>query len=95
VSEAKFNLRDVHQAKLELRTVIHSFNENKFREVAVEKGLKISGDIIKEADDAVDEYYFRRLGLGAATLIISVVAITLYLIIKRRESVQVSNINRI
>ncbi|HVO76289.1 MAG TPA: cytochrome c3 family protein [Ignavibacteriaceae bacterium] len=90
VSEAKFKLRDVRQAKLELRTVIHSFNENKFREAAVDKGLKVSGEIIKEADDAIDEYYFRRFGLGAATLIISVVVISLYLIIRRKESTKVN-----
>ncbi len=90
VSEAKFKLRDVHQAKLELRTTIHSFNEDKFRQVAIKKGLAVSGEIIKEADEAIDEYYFRRFGLGAATLIISIIVITLYLIIKRRESAQVS-----
>jgi predicted CXXCH cytochrome family protein len=83
ISEAKFKLRDVRQAKLELRTIIHSFNEDKFREVAIKKGLAVSKEIIEEANAAIDEYYFRRYGLGAATLIISIVVITLYLIIRR------------
>jgi hypothetical protein len=86
VSEAKFKLRDVRQARLELRTIIHSFNEEKYRQVAVQKGLAVSEQIINEADEAIDEYYFRRYGLGAATLIISVLVVTLYLIIKRKES---------
>jgi len=86
ISEAKFKLRDVRQAKLELRTVIHSFNEEKFRQVAINKGLAVSRQIITEADEAVDEYYFRRFGLGAATLIISIIVVTLYLIIRKKES---------
>jgi len=90
VSEAKFKLRDVHQAKLELRTIIHSFNEDKFRQVAINKGLTVSGQIRKDADEAISEYYFRRYGLGAATLIISVIVISLYLIIRRKESTSTS-----
>lgn len=84
ISEAKFKLRDVRQARLESRTMVHSFDEEKFRGV-IEKGLTVASAVIAEASDAVDEYYFRRMGLGVATLIITVLAISLFLLIRRIE----------
>jgi predicted CXXCH cytochrome family protein len=87
VSEAKFKLRDAHQARLQSRTAIHSFNEEKFKEV-VEKGLTVASSVVVEGQQAIDEYYFRRFGLGIATLIISIVAASLYLTIKRIERKQ-------
>ena len=39
ISEAKFKLRDVRQARLQSRTMVHAFNEVKFKEV-VDIGLK-------------------------------------------------------
>lgn len=87
ISEAKFKLRDIRQERLQARTMIHAFNEDKFREV-VDKGLTISSVAIDEGKQAIDEYYFRRWGLGVATLIISIVAISLYVLIKRIERKQ-------
>ncbi|MBI5021408.1 MAG: ammonia-forming cytochrome c nitrite reductase subunit c552 [Ignavibacteriales bacterium] len=87
ISEAKFKLRDVHQAWMQSRTMVHSFNTDKFGESA-SKGLLEASNISSEAQHAIDEYYFRRWGLGIATLIFSIVSITLYLIIKRIERKQ-------
>ncbi len=84
VGEAKFKLRDVRQARLETRTQVHSFNEERFREVAG-KGFATAVVVSEEAQSAIDEYYFRRLGLGISTLIITIVAISLYLFIRRLE----------
>ena len=84
IGEAKFKLRDVRQARLETRTVVHSFNTERFREVA-DKGLAGAAVVSGEASHAIDEYFFRRIGLGVATLIITVLAITLYLYIRRME----------
>ncbi len=70
ISEAKYKLRDVHQARLESRTMAHSFNEARFREVA-NKGLTVSAAVSGEATEALDEYMFRRIGLGLATLAIN------------------------
>jgi predicted CXXCH cytochrome family protein len=84
ITEAKFKLRDARQARLEARTKVHSFNEGQFREV-LDKGLSIAAAVDEEAQHAVDEYYFRRIGLGVATLIITIVAVTLYLFIRRLE----------
>ncbi|HTK81360.1 MAG TPA: multiheme c-type cytochrome [Bacteroidota bacterium] len=87
VSEAKFKLRDAHQARLQSRTAVHAFNEAKFREV-VNVGMKVASTVTSEGNAAVEEYYFRRWGLGVATLIISVVALALYFAIKRIEKRQ-------
>lgn len=87
VSEARFKLRDANQARLQSRTAVHSFDEAKFREV-VERGIHVSSNVKAEGRQALDEYYFRRWGLGIATIIISIVAISLYLTIRQIEKRQ-------
>jgi uncharacterized membrane protein YukC len=84
ISEAKYKLRDAHQARLESRTMVHAFNEGRFRDVAA-KGLTVSATVTEEANAALDEYVFRRIGLGLATLAITVLAISLYVFIRRLE----------
>jgi hypothetical protein len=84
VSEAKFKLRDVRQARLQSRTMVHSFNEQKYKET-VDKGLKIAAVVTFEGQAAIDEYAFRRIGLGIASIVITILAIALYLFIKRIE----------
>ncbi|MBI5473893.1 MAG: cytochrome c3 family protein [Ignavibacteriae bacterium] len=87
VGEAKFTLRDARQARLESRTAVHSFNEKKFTET-VAKGLSTASFVRQEATNAIDEYYFRRIGLGVASLIITILAVSLYLFIRRLERQQ-------
>ncbi len=87
ISEAKFKLRDIHQARLQSRTIVHAFDESKIQET-VAKGLAISSIVKGEAEQAIGEYYFRRIGLGVATLIITIVAISLYLLVRRIERKQ-------
>jgi predicted CXXCH cytochrome family protein len=84
ISEAKYKLRDARQARLESRTMVHAFNEPKFKEVA-SKGLTVTAVVTDEATRALDEYVFRRLGLGFATLAITILAISLYIYIRRIE----------
>jgi len=84
ISEAKFKLKDIHQARLQARTMVHSFNGAKFNEV-VNKGLTVSSITAGLAKYSIDEYYFRRWGLGIATMIITLVGISLYFFIKRIE----------
>jgi predicted CXXCH cytochrome family protein len=87
IGEAKFKLRDVRQARLETRTVVHSFNEKQFREVA-DRGIAEAGAIRHEADLALEEFLFRRVGLGIATLIITVLVVVMFLYIRRIEAKQ-------
>lgn len=84
VGDAKFALRNARQARLETRTVVHAFDLDKFRQVA-EKGFATSARVKQEAEEAIGEYYFRRIGLGISTLIITLLAVTLFLYIKRIE----------
>jgi len=84
VGDAKFKLRDVRQARLEARTKVHSFSEPVFREV-IHRGDSVAAIVGTEAKEAIDEYYFRRMGLGVSTLIISALALSLFLFIRRTE----------
>lgn len=88
ISETKFKLRDAHQAKLEARTMVHSFSEQKFKDVVVGKGLSVTSASITEAKEAVDNYFFRRYGLMVSVLIISILSFALYLYIKQIEKKQ-------
>jgi predicted CXXCH cytochrome family protein len=84
ISEAEYRLRDVVQAKYETRTLIHSLDSAKFNE-SVGRGLDIAAGINLEAKEAVEEYFFRRVGLGASVLMISFLAFALFLYIRKIE----------
>jgi predicted CXXCH cytochrome family protein len=86
IGEAKYALRGARQARLESRTMVHAFDEAKFHAV-IDKGLATAGLVDREARQALDEYLFRRVGLGLATLIMTVLAVALYLYIRRLEKV--------
>jgi predicted CXXCH cytochrome family protein len=85
VSEPKFKLRDAHQAKLEARTMVHSFNQEKFEEIVIGKGLSVTDYVIAEARSIIDEFYFRRIGLGISVLVISFLAVVLFFYIRKIE----------
>ncbi|MBI3004416.1 MAG: cytochrome c3 family protein [Ignavibacteriales bacterium] len=84
VGESRFMLRQVHQARLETRTKVHSFNEEQFREVA-QRGFDVSSKVSEEAGLAIEEYYYRRWGLLVASFIITILAASLYVYIRRIE----------
>ncbi len=84
ISEAKYKLRDIRQARLQSRTMVHAFNEAKFKEV-VDNGLKTADLVETESQSAIHEYFFRRIGLAIATIIITILAISLYAFVRRLE----------
>ncbi|MDH4070291.1 MAG: cytochrome c3 family protein [Ignavibacteria bacterium] len=84
VGDALFRLRDVRQARFETRTIIHSFNQEECTAV-FDKGFAAASFVSGEATRAIDEYYFRRIGFGISTVIITILAIALYLTIRRIE----------
>jgi len=90
IAEAKFRLRDARQADLEARTMVHAFNDAKLAAV-VAKGLATTASVSEEASMTVKEFYFRRIGLGVATLVITVLAASLYVYIRRIERRQARN----
>lgn len=84
VEEIRFKLREIHQAKLEAKTVVHSFSEAKFKDVA-SKGFSAAQFAINGSEAAIHEFYFRRYGLAVAVFIISLLMILLFLYIRKIE----------
>jgi hypothetical protein len=84
VSDASYSLKDVKQSLVETRVQIHAFALEPLKEAA-EPGLKIVAQTQKNAMSAIDEYYFRRQGLGIATLVITFLVIILFMKIKQIE----------
>jgi len=84
VEEIKFKQREIHQARLEARTIVHSFDEVKFKDVTT-KGFKASELVITDANAAIDEFHFRRYGLGIAVVIISFLIVIIFFYIKKIE----------
>ena len=84
ISDASFALKDIKQVLIESRTVLHSADLEKYKE-SIQKGFEITTKAEKAGQDAVDDYYFRRKGLGIVTIMVTILAILLYLKIKRLE----------
>jgi nitrate/TMAO reductase-like tetraheme cytochrome c subunit len=84
VSESEYSLKDIRQILIQSRTTIHTFNLEKFDE-SINEGFEIVSKSKQAGIDAVDDYYFRRVGLGIATIIVTFLVIGLYLKIRRLE----------
>ncbi|MFO7524488.1 MAG: cytochrome c3 family protein [Ignavibacteriaceae bacterium] len=88
ISEAKFKLRDIRQARLESGTMIHAFDLEKFKEIVDGKGLTTAKLVSDEASAAIEDFYFRRYGLVASIFVISLLALSIFFYIKRLEKKQ-------
>ena len=84
VADAKYDLRDVHQALVQARVSIHSFKVADLAD-AVHPGIAVLAAAERAGQEAVHDYYFRRQGLGVATLIVTLVTVLLYLKIREIE----------
>ena len=84
VSDAEFLLKDVRQVLIQSRTTIHTFNLDKFKE-SINPGFEAISKVKEEGIAAVDDYYFRRLGLGISTIIVTFLVIGLYFKIRKLE----------
>lgn len=84
ITDEKFKLREAKQALFESRTMVHSFDQSKFSET-IDKGLNVTASVTQDMSIAIDDYYFRRWGLGIASLIITILAVSLFFYIKRIE----------
>ena len=77
VSDAKFSYNDINKVLITTRTSVHYSNLGKFEE-AIGEGFKITNKAKTEGKEAIDDYYFRRLGLGVSTLFITIITLALY-----------------
>jgi hypothetical protein len=84
VGEARFQLRDVRQARLQSRTMVHAFNLDKFQEVTT-KGRVTAASVTASAQAAIEEHQFRRIGLGVSTGILTLLVVSLGLYIRRLD----------
>ncbi len=80
----EFLLKDVNQSLIQTRTMVHSFDVDSVAPRA-EDGLAKADTVRVNSLNLIDEYYFRRKGLGIATLIITFLVIMLYIRIRRLE----------
>lgn len=87
VEDLQFNLRKVRQDLIQTRTMIHSFEYPRVEEKK-KTGYAAATDIIQQAKGLVHEYYYRRTGFGIFTLIITLLAVLLYLKIRQIEHTQ-------
>jgi predicted CXXCH cytochrome family protein len=81
VSEGKFTLQDAEDALTKTRSVVHFFSLEKFNEV-VKPGFEVSKRAVDEGRLALKEVQNRRRWLAVISVIIFVVAISLYYKIK-------------
>ncbi|HVP07823.1 MAG TPA: cytochrome c3 family protein [Candidatus Acidoferrum sp.] len=81
-TDEEFKLREVDQDLIETRTLVHSLDLTKLQPKAQE-GLAKADTVKVRSAGLIDEYYYRRKGLGLATLFITIAAIGLYLKIRK------------
>jgi len=84
VSDATFSLKDVRQVLIQSRTTIHAFNLDKFKE-QIDQGFTIVNKAEITGEDAIDEFYYRRVGLGISTIVVTLLVIGLYIKLKKVE----------
>ncbi|NIT02454.1 MAG: hypothetical protein GTO09_10010 [Candidatus Latescibacteria bacterium] len=82
VLDAEYRLKDVRQALIEARTMVHSFDAGMVKD-KVDAGLEAAKEAVRLGEKAIANYYFRRKWLGFSTLILSF--LVLMLIFKIRE----------
>lgn len=87
VSDARFKAKDIPGVLIKARTMIHTAQLDAFK-----KELQPGVDLAKEAkaagNAAIEEYSFRRKGLGISTLFITLLAVALYIKIRQIEKGQ-------
>jgi predicted CXXCH cytochrome family protein len=84
-TDEEFRMKEVDQALIHTRTQVHTYNLDSVKKKS-DAGLSKADTVKINSAALIEEYYFRRKGLGLATLFITLLAIGLYLKIKRSES---------
>lgn len=83
-TDEEFRLKEVNQDIIKTRTLLHSFALDSVLPKA-EQGI-LKADTVKANSEAlINEYYFRRKGLGIATLFFTLLVIGLYLKLRKTE----------
>jgi predicted CXXCH cytochrome family protein len=83
-TDVEFVLKEVDQALIQSRTAVHAFNLDSLVPKA-ETGIARADSVKTMAASLVDEYFYRRRGLVVATLLMTFLAILLYVKIRKIE----------
>lgn len=81
-TDEEFRIKEVSQVLIKSRTMVHAFNSDSVLTVSA-AGIAKADTVRVNSAALIDEYHFRRKGLGFATLFITIVAIALYIKIRR------------
>ena len=84
VSDAKFESNDIKKVLITSRTITHYSDVDKYIN-SISEGFKITSKAKITGQEAIDEYYFRRLGLGVSTAFITILCVALYLKLRKIE----------
>jgi len=82
ITDEEFMLKEVGQIRVQARSTVHAFAADSLTP-KVEEGLAKAEDVRKRAVKLIEEYDFRRFGLGIASIFITLLALGLYLKIRR------------
>lgn len=81
VTDIEFALKDIDQVLIHMRSSVHAFDVDSLIPYATD-GLEKSRAVQAGAAALIHEYYFRRWGLGISSVLITFLAIALYLKIR-------------
>jgi hypothetical protein len=81
--EIEFLLQESHQSLIQARTLVHTFDPVKVGP-KTDEGLKKAEEAIVLAEEAIDEFYFRRRGFGLATLFITLLVVALIFKVRQK-----------
>ena len=84
LSDLRFDMVGVHDVLVESRSKIHAFDRGEFDKTA-KRGFAVVESAQATIAAALDEYSFRKIGLAISTLVVSLVALFLYLKIRDIE----------
>jgi predicted CXXCH cytochrome family protein len=83
-AEIELAMREIRQHLIKARALVHTVSVERI-EPEIAGGTESASQAVRLANAAVSEYHFRRKGLGISTLIITFVAVMLYLKIRQVE----------
>lgn len=83
-TDEEFRFKEVHQTLIATRTQIHAFALDTILMMA-DEGYDKAMEVRANSATLIDEYFFRRKGLGLATLFITLVVVALWAYIRRLE----------
>jgi hypothetical protein len=87
VEDERFALKDVHSSLITSRTLVHTFDLTKIQP-ELDKGIKLAVATEGRGLQIIGDYYFRRKGLVVASIFITLLAILIWMKIRRLEKHQ-------